>query len=92
MSTDSIIETCKDYGIKPDALKTAAVSELLNSSRMKGSNSVKKIIESLEGVLDATEQMNVVRWATWVQHAQANGLEGGDIDSLLALRRTKDGS
>jgi hypothetical protein len=92
MEHNDLIETCKDYGIKASALKIAAITELLSSERMEKKNSVGGILTALSGVLEPEEQMNVIRWATWVQHAQANGLEGGDIESLIEIRRDKDGS
>ena len=91
-TTEELIDTCKDYKISAEALQIAAVSELLSTDQVGKARKPAELFDTLEGVLDEDGLMKVVKWATWVQHAQDNNARGADIPSLLALRREKDGS
>ena len=91
-STDNLITVCEDYNISAAALQISAASELLSGGTVGKNSRPRAMLETLEGVLDEQGLMNVVRWATWVQHAKDNNADGADIPSLLALRREKDGS
>ena len=89
---EDIANTCKDYKVTPDAFRVAAVAELLAGDHISKKASIRHMTETLSDVLDDVDIINVVRWATWVEHARKNGLNGADITSLLELRRKKNGS
>ena len=91
-TTEVATRACKDYGVSQEAVKVAAISELLYSQEIGNSKSPRRTFEVLGSILDKNEMMSIVRWATWVQHAMANNLDGADIESLLELRRRKNGS
>lgn len=92
MQTTHIEQICKDYGVSRTSFQTAAIAELLNNESTSKRKSITDIAKTLDMVLDDEQMINVVRWATWVEHATKNKLDGADVPSLLEIRRKKNGS
>jgi len=87
MNGKQVEQICKDYGVTKEQLKTAAAVELLVGSKMEGDGDISALGSKLLRVMDAPEMASTIRWATWVKHAQANDLEGQDVEKLLELRK-----
>ena len=90
MNTQEITQACEDYGVTAEDLRTAAIAELLavgQFKQKKSSESVKDLAERVKRVMEASQIVSVIRWATWRKHAKENNLKGTTVPELLELRK-----
>jgi len=90
MQKEHVEKLCEDYGLTADEFRAAAATQLLLSADTlkQGSNmALKGIIDKMYQLLSEDEMIGVIKWATWVKHARAEGLPGQDVAGLLEVRK-----
>jgi len=86
MNTESLIAMAKDYDVDYDAVSVAAIATVL-TRRSGEKKDLRTLFDNLQRILDTDELVDVVKWGTWVKHANKEDLQGKTAQELMALQK-----
>ena len=85
MTTAELVQLTADYGLSYDEVSVAALANML-TRRGGEKQEMHTLFENLSRILQQDEIVDVVKWATWVKHANKKDLVGKTPQELIALQ------
>jgi hypothetical protein len=86
MTTKDLLAMAKDYDVDYDAVSVAAIATVL-TRRGGEKRDLQTLFDNLQRILDVDELVDVVKWGTWVKHANKKDLLGKTAQELMTLQK-----
>ena len=88
MTTDSVVQICQDYNVTAMDLRVATAVQLTLAHKAgEDTNDLRAQAQRTSTLLNDTQAIDAIRWASWVKHARENKRPGTNFDELIALRK-----
>lgn len=85
MTTAELVKLTEEYGLAYDDVSVAALATML-TRRGGDKGDLLVLFENLGRILQQDEIVDVIKWATWVKHANKEDLVGKTPEELVALQ------
>ena len=90
MNAKVIEQICMDYDVTAQDLRIASAVQLTLADKMgTQTDTLSSVASKVSGLLNDTQTIDSIRWATWIKHARETNQEGRNFDELLKIRTEK---
>ena len=88
MTNEQLVELAQEYDVNYDDVSVAAIAAMLTRSKIGADKKeLLSLFSNLSRIMDTEELVDVVKWSTWVKHANKEDLKGKTAQELMDLQK-----